>query len=105
MLLKMKPSDRYTAEQALNHAWIKERAPKAKDVALQSGFFDNLKGFRSHTKLVKPAMYSIPNLLSEDQIKNLKQIFMQMDGNQDGQLTAAEMRDGLAKAGLQDIPA
>eukprot|EP00434_Breviolum_minutum_P033584 symbB.v1.2.029721.t1/scaffold3287.1/size59763/8 len=26
-LLKMNPKDRYTAEQALNHEWIKNKAP------------------------------------------------------------------------------
>merc|ERR1719326_342248 len=34
MLLKMNPKDRYSAEQALNHTWIKDKAPKAKAVNL-----------------------------------------------------------------------
>ncbi|CAE8648686.1 unnamed protein product, partial [Polarella glacialis] len=46
-LLKMNPRDRYTAEQALNHIWVKEKAPKAEHCALQAGMFDNLRGFRS----------------------------------------------------------
>eukprot|EP00435_Cladocopium_sp_Y103_P070865 s25_g36.t1 len=39
-LLQMNPKERYTAEQALNDVWIKEKAPKAKDVNLQDGFVD-----------------------------------------------------------------
>merc|ERR1719162_1250710 len=83
MMLKMNPRDRYTAEQALNHDWIKNKAPKATNVNLQTGFVDNLKGFRSQNKLKKAALHVIANQLNEDQIKNLKQIFVQMDGNQD----------------------
>merc|ERR1719162_2186270 len=47
MLLKMNPRDRYTAEQALHHEWIKNKAPAAAAVNLQGGFVDNLRGFRS----------------------------------------------------------
>merc|ERR1719291_1099120 len=46
LLLKMNPKDRYTAEQALNHAWVKDKAPKAKDVKLQNSLVDNLRSFR-----------------------------------------------------------
>merc|ERR1719265_63073 len=33
-LLKMNPKDRYTAEQALNHVWVSEKALKASAVPL-----------------------------------------------------------------------
>merc|ERR550539_2342239 len=55
-LLKMNPRDRYTAEQALNHEWIKNKAPKATNVSLQQGFVDNLRGFCSLNKLKKAAI-------------------------------------------------
>merc|ERR1712190_457947 len=56
MLLKMNPRDRYTAEQSLNHEWIKNKAPKAKNIDLTQsgqGFVDNLRGFRAQNKLKK----------------------------------------------------
>merc|ERR1712039_477649 len=53
MLLKMNPKDRYTAEQALNHDWIKNKAPRAQNVNLQETFVDNLRSFRSQNKLKK----------------------------------------------------
>jgi calcium-dependent protein kinase len=105
MLLKMNPRDRYTAEQALNHEWIKNKAPKAQNVSLQNNFVDNLRGFRSQNKLKKAALHIIAGQLNEDQIKALRETFMALDGNGDGLLTAAEMKEGLAKAGLKDIPA
>ncbi|CAJ1370199.1 unnamed protein product [Effrenium voratum] len=103
-LLKMNPKDRYTAEQALNHEWIKNKAPKASSVALQSNFVDNLRGFRSQNKLKKAALHIIAGQLNEDQIKALRDTFMGLDKNGDGLLTPAELKEGLQKAGLKEIP-
>merc|ERR1719162_2066374 len=101
----MNPRDRFTAEQALNHEWIKLKAPKAPGANLQSNFVDNLRGFRSQNKLKKAALHIIAGQLNEDQIKALRETFMALDGNGDGLLTSAEMKEGLAKAGLKEIPA
>jgi calcium-dependent protein kinase len=105
MLLKMNPRDRYTAEQALNHVWVRNKAPKAQGGQLQTSLVDNLKGFRSQNKLKKAALHVIASQLGESQIKALRETFMRLDGNGDGLLTAAEMREGLQTAGLKDIPA
>jgi len=104
MLLKMNPRDRYTAEQALNHEWIMNKAPKAQGVSLQSGLVDNLRGFRSQNKLKKAALHIIAGQLNEDQIKALRETFMSLDNNGDGQLTVSEMKQGIERAGLQEIP-
>merc|ERR1712146_287590 len=104
MLLKMNPKDRFTAEQALNHVWVKDKAPKSSNVAISSGMVDNLRSFRSQNKLKKAALHVIASQLNEDQIKALRETFMALDGNGDGLLTAAEMKEGLAKAGLKEIP-
>merc|ERR1719498_937937 len=104
MLLKMNPRDRYTAEQALNHVWVRNKAPKSQGVSLQSGLVDNLKGFRSQNKLKKAALHVIASQLAENQIKQLRDTFMHLDHNGDGLLTAVEMKEGLAQAGLKEIP-
>lgn len=103
-LLKMNPKDRYTAEQALNHVWVVNKAPRAQDVPLCSGLVDNLKGFRSQNKFKKAALHVIANQMSESQIKSLRDTFMALDDNGDGLLTAKELREGLAKAGFKDLP-
>jgi len=103
-LLKMNPRDRFTAEQSMNHVWIKNKAPKAQAVPLQASLVDNLKGFRSTNKLKKAALHVIAGQLDESQIKNLRSVFLQLDDNGDGLLSVQEMRDGLAKAGLKEIP-
>merc|ERR1711972_1049035 len=104
MLLKMNPRDRYTAEQALNHEWIKNKAPKATNVSLQANFVDNLRSFRSQNKLKKAALHIIAGQLNDDQIKALRETFTLLDDNGDGLLTAAELKLGMANAGITDIP-
>ncbi len=104
MLVKMNPQDRCTAEQALNHEWIRNKAPKAPHVSLQANFVDNLRSFRSLNKLKKAALHVIAGQLNEDQIKVLRETFTALDHNGDGQLTVAEMKEGIQKAGLKDIP-
>ncbi|CAK9095627.1 unnamed protein product, partial [Durusdinium trenchii] len=83
---------------------IKLKAPKATNVSLQSNFVDNLRHFRSQNKLKKAALHIIAGQLNEDQIKQLRDVFMMIDGNGDGFLTVNELKEGLAKAGLKDIP-
>mmetsp|Transcript_106487 Transcript_106487/g.168146 ORF Transcript_106487/g.168146 Transcript_106487/m.168146 type:complete len:504 (+) Transcript_106487:64-1575(+) len=106
MLLKMNPKDRYTAEQALNHVWVRNKAPKAANVDLtKAGLMDNLRGFRSQNKLKKAALHVIASQLGESQIKNLRDTFMTLDENGDGLLTVNEMKEGLNRCGLKEIPA
>eukprot|EP00427_Karlodinium_veneficum_P026167 CAMPEP_0169214206 /NCGR_PEP_ID=MMETSP1016-20121227/17219_1 /TAXON_ID=342587 /ORGANISM="Karlodinium micrum, Strain CCMP2283" /LENGTH=521 /DNA_ID=CAMNT_0009291987 /DNA_START=46 /DNA_END=1611 /DNA_ORIENTATION=+ len=104
MLLKMNPKDRYTAEQALNHVWVRNKAPKSQNVALQASLMDNLRGFKAQNRLKKAALHVIASQLGESQIKNLRETFMAMDGNGDGLLTVNEMKEGLNRAGLKEIP-
>jgi len=104
MLLKMNPKDRYSAVQALNHEWIKNKAPKAQDIQLSSNALDNLRGFRAQNRLKKAALHIIAGQMNEDQIKALRETFTSLDVNGDGLLTASEMREGIMKAGLKEIP-
>merc|ERR1712083_447206 len=69
-----------------------------------SGLVDNLRGFRSQNKLKKAALHVIANQLGESQIKALRDTFMQLDDNGDGLLTVKELKEGLDKAGLKEIP-
>jgi len=103
-LLKMNPKERYSAEQALNHDWIKNKAPKASNLALQTNLIDNLRGFRGVNKLKKAALHVIAGQMDETSITSLRNTFMALDANGDGLLTINEMKEGLGKAGLKEIP-
>merc|ERR1712032_866335 len=65
---------------------------------------DNLRGFRSQNKLKKAALQIIAGQLSEAQINHLRDTLLALDSNGDGLLTANEMKEGLQKAELNDIP-
>jgi calcium-dependent protein kinase len=103
-LVMKNPKDRFSAEQALNHQWIKHRAPKAVDVPLDSSFVDKLRHFRSQNKFVKAALHVIAQQLSEAQIKGLRDTFLSLDENSDGMLSLTEMKEGLSRAGLAVLP-
>jgi calcium-dependent protein kinase len=105
-LLRMNPRERYTAEQALNHVWIRHRAPKAISGSnLSEGMIDNLRGFHNTEKLKEAAMQAIVNQLGEKQIKALWDYSMSVASKGDGsRLTAAEIKEGLKNAGLKEIP-
>jgi len=97
-------SHRYTAEQSLNHVWVASKAPRAQDVPLSTGLVNNLRSFRSGNKLKKAALHVIASQLSESQIQALRDVFMSLDENGDGLLTAKELREGMQKAGFSEIP-
>mmetsp|Transcript_86316 Transcript_86316/g.222299 ORF Transcript_86316/g.222299 Transcript_86316/m.222299 type:complete len:508 (-) Transcript_86316:486-2009(-) len=99
-LLKMDPKERTTAEQALNHDWIKLKAPRAGNANLQESFVQNLREFRVQNKLKKAALHIIAGQLSEGQIKGLRETFIALDANGDGLLTIKELRDALGQSGL-----
>eukprot|EP00437_Effrenium_voratum_P044386 CAMPEP_0181477754 /NCGR_PEP_ID=MMETSP1110-20121109/42382_1 /TAXON_ID=174948 /ORGANISM="Symbiodinium sp., Strain CCMP421" /LENGTH=525 /DNA_ID=CAMNT_0023603071 /DNA_START=51 /DNA_END=1628 /DNA_ORIENTATION=- len=103
MLLKYDPGHRFTAEQALQHEWIRCRAPRATMVSLQEGIVENLRAFRSQHKMKKAALHIIAGQLSEEKIKALRQTFEALDANGDGLLTAEELKDGMLKANLGDL--
>eukprot|EP00929_Paragymnodinium_shiwhaense_P096473 TRINITY_DN5805_c0_g2_i1.p1 TRINITY_DN5805_c0_g2~~TRINITY_DN5805_c0_g2_i1.p1 ORF type:complete len:511 (+),score=145.46 TRINITY_DN5805_c0_g2_i1:125-1657(+) len=103
-LLLMNVKERTTAHDALQHIWVKDKAPRATTANLTSGLIDNLKGFRSTNKLKKAALNVIATQLSDSQIKALTDTFQQLDADGDGQLTAQELKEGLAKAGIKQIP-
>lgn len=100
--LKMKVSDRYTAEQAVNHVWVTERAPTS--TGLNITVVDKLKDFKGQNKLKKAALQVIAGQLNEKEILMLRESFKALDENKDGTLTLTELKTGLERSGLEDIP-
>jgi len=60
----------------------------------------NLKGFSVMNKLKKASLNVIATQLSDNAIKELKELFMAMDENNDGTLSVLELKEGLKKAGV-----
>lgn len=100
--LLVKDKQRFSAEKALEHRWIAEKAPKAKGVLKQTTLVSNLKQFQAANKFKKAALQIIANQLDDTNGNTLRAVFSELDKNGDGLLTLAEIRTGLEKAGLTE---
>merc|ERR1712110_541727 len=60
----------------------------------------NLRNFAYMNKLKKASLNVIASQLTDDGLRQLKDLFMQMDDNNDGTLSIGELKDGLKRAGV-----
>ena len=85
-LLQMHPRARFTADQALQHEWIKLKAPRARNVELESAkeqiCFSRKRLEKAPLLIIRPQ--------NEDQIKQLRDDLMMIDRNGDGLVTVNE---------------
>ncbi|KAJ3669185.1 hypothetical protein LUZ60_011135 [Juncus effusus] len=99
-MLNIDPQQRLTAFQVLNHPWIKEDG-EAPDTPLDNAVIDRLKQFRAMNQFKKAALRVIAGCLSEEEIQGLKQMFKNMDTDNNGTITLDELRQGLTKQGTR----
>jgi len=90
------PIKRFTAADVLNHTWVVNMAPNSKDCILNLNT-DNLKNYKNTNKLQKAVLTFIASRLREEEIHNLKEIFLTLDENKDGSLTLDEIKKGISK--------
>lgn len=88
------PDKRYTAEEVLKHTWVNNLAPNSPEVVLNLNT-DSMKNYTNSNKLKKAVLTFIASRLKEDDIKELKDIFMNLDKNKDGTLTLEEIKEGI----------
>jgi len=98
-LLVRDPTQRMNASQALGTEWIK-LADTPMDSRVTDGVLTNLKSFSSMNKLKKASLNVIASQLTDEALKDLKDLFMAMDDNNDGTLSVGELKEGLARAGV-----
>lgn len=104
-LLRKDPSTRFTAKEALSHVWVEETAPAASSASLSRSLVENLRSFRADLRLKKAALHVIASQLSEPDIRSLREAFIVLDTNSDGQLTPEELRAGIESAGFREVAA
>jgi calcium-dependent protein kinase len=94
-LLQVNPNDRITAEKALNHEWFQKNYHK-KDVKISMKVLQNLKNFRTRS-LVQEAVYYfiVTSLTSEEEKRELMNIFKTLDTNNDGVISKSELIIGM----------
>ncbi|GMJ00868.1 calcium-dependent protein kinase 17 [Hibiscus trionum] len=97
-MLTLDPKQRLTAQQVLDHPWIKEDG-EAPDTPLDNVVLHRLKQFKAMNKFKKVALRVIAGCLSEEEIQGLKEMFKGMDTDNSGTITVEELQQGLAKQG------
>jgi len=103
-LLTFDPTQRMTADTALRSAWISDLAPRAQ-LGRSGSMIDNLKSFQSANHFKKAALQVVATEMNDNQIKALRDTFLALDTNGDGLLSAQELREGMAKIGVNELPA
>ena len=100
-LLELNPAKRLSAQEAIEHEWIKnipsdlDTLPNAE---VQEKILQSLRSFRGIAKLKKIALTAIAHQIQDSEISDLKQVFSSVDINGDGTLTVAEIKAALVKA-------
>uniref|UniRef100_A0A7I4DEV0 non-specific serine/threonine protein kinase n=1 Tax=Physcomitrium patens TaxID=3218 RepID=A0A7I4DEV0_PHYPA len=89
---------RLTAQQVLNHPWMKEDGD-APDVPLDNAVLTRLKNFSAANKMKKLALKVIAESLSEEEIVGLREMFKSIDTDNSGTVTFEELKEGLLKQG------
>ncbi|KQK10184.2 calcium-dependent protein kinase 2 [Brachypodium distachyon] len=93
-MLTSDPNKRISADDVLNHPWIKEDG-EAPDTPLDNAVMGRLKQFRAMNQFKKAALRVIAGCLSEEEIRGLKEMFKSMDSDNSGTITVDELRKGL----------
>ncbi|KAG5185335.1 calcium-dependent protein kinase [Tribonema minus] len=113
-LLRMDPTERLTAPQALDHPWF-EKAEEAADSAapapsLEEALSDvtlqrinyRLRRFVGMGKLKKVALNVIAQQLTEAQIGHLRDVFEALDADGNGVISVEELKKIVIEEGLED---
>jgi len=95
---------RFSAAQTMEHTWIRDKAPKASNTRLCNHTQNKLKNFCGQNKIKKLALNVVARHLTEGDIAQLKELFVQMDDNSDGTLSMDELKKGMEKAGALGLP-
>jgi calcium-dependent protein kinase len=103
-MLAFRPEHRSSAKEVLDHVWIHDMAPHAHStVPLCARRVQNLQKFCSMHPFKKATLGVIASLLHEDKIAELRDMFRGMDKNGTGVLSAADLMEGMKKAGIGEI--
>ena len=87
---------RLNDEQVLNHIWLKNLAPNAKEGEKIQININSFKNYSSSNKLKKAVLTFIASRLSEEEVKKLKENFQKFDTNGDGMLSLEEVKKAIS---------
>lgn len=98
-LLKYNPKDRISAQESLDHPWIRNNTKLLdlddKNITQLAPNLQNIKKFNSRHKLQQACIAFLVHQLSNAELtKDLRIIFQKMDNSGDGRLSYEEIKEG-----------
>lgn len=95
-LLELDPGKRFSAQDALDHPWIKERH-RASEVVLHAGIVDNLRKFAHASQFRRNVLSMMAwSMSAEDRIK-LRQLFLSIDHGKVGTIRVNDFKNAFCK--------
>lgn len=93
------PDVRPSAEDVLQHVWVKDLAPNSNESILKLNA-SSLKSYGNASKFEKAVSTFICSRLKDEDVEHLKEVFTAIDKNGDGHLSLEEMIEGMSKVGF-----
>lgn len=91
-LLKVNPSERLTAKGALDHPWLQPAAKKHDIPASpKKTILSSLAKFHQQNKFKKAAQHLVVSLLNDEQTRQSREMFMNLDTDGDGFVSLEEL--------------
>ncbi len=98
LMIKANPHHRITIDQALKHPWLSSNTQSG-DNFIQPRVLHSLKRFKAPKKLQQEAMKIVVKNLNTDEIRDLRNAFIQIDREKTGFITAADLEVAMFSAG------
>ena len=94
------PEKRTSASKAINHPWFSNILAKVhNEEYLNNGILNNLKNFSTPEKFKRMVLKFLTNMVSEKELKQLKQAFYAMDLDHSGYINVNELGHAFKNAG------
>ena len=97
-------SNRYTAQQVLDHDWVKNCAPNGSNESIKNFDFDSFKKLSANYLFKKTIINILSSKLKEEEMTQVKKLFDEVKG-EDETITLTQLKDSFSKLQLDETSA